>query len=193
MTFCIFKDVSSNCFLFFSDHTTTMWLRCTCYGSGIPCHVVQSKVQATVWCRSSLWSKCPPVPHGTPAPEHTVISSTLAAQVIQSDSMTVWIQKLQMEQSVWFYYLHLIFSKDTVQDQISPENRPLTLNILKQLELCRIVVQPRWVLVRQQPGTRVKPSSSNTTGKKIILKNLWHPLKKCTSSLIPYFKCFSVT
>lgn len=53
-----------------------------------------------------------------------------------------------MEQCIFgYYYLHLIFSKDTVQDQISPEHRPLTFNILKQLELCRIVVQPRWVLV----------------------------------------------
>lgn len=60
-----------------------------------------------------------------------------------------------MEQCVWFYYLFLIFSKDAVQDEVSPEHRPLTFNILKQLELCRIVVQPRWVLVTQQTGTVV--------------------------------------
>lgn len=35
----------------------------------IPCHVARHKVQATVWCRSSLGSESPPVPRGTPAPE----------------------------------------------------------------------------------------------------------------------------
>lgn len=34
----------------------------------IPCHWELNKVQATVWCRSSLLSKCPPVPRSTPAP-----------------------------------------------------------------------------------------------------------------------------
>lgn len=65
--------------------------------------------------------------------------------VFQRDSMTLRTQ----------YYLHLIFSKDTIQDEVSPEHRPLTFDILKQLELCRIVVQPRWVLMRQQPRTTV--------------------------------------
>lgn len=120
--------------------------------------------------------------------KHTVILFNITSETrhFQSDSMTVWIQyKLHMEQCIFgYYYLHLIFSKDTVQDQISPEHRPLTFNILKQLELCRIVVQPRWVLVWQQPGATVKPSSSND---RIVL----HQLQQLNTSKIPAFR-FSI-
>lgn len=56
--------------------------------------------------------------------------------------------------------LHLISGKDTIQDEISPEHGPLALDILEQLELCWIVVQPRWILGRKHPGNKAQPSSS---------------------------------
>lgn len=73
--------------------------------------------------------------------------------VPQRDSMTLWTQ----------WYLHLIFSKDTIQDEVSPEHGPLTFDILKQLELCRIVVQPRWVLMRQQAQNYTQLSHNNNS------------------------------
>lgn len=50
-------------------------------------------------------------------------------------------------QCVWFNYLNLISSKDAVEDEVSPEHRPLTFDVLKQFELRGIIVKPRWVLV----------------------------------------------
>lgn len=67
-------------------------------------------------------------------------------------------------EDMWFYHLHLVSSKDTIQDEVSPEDRPFTFNVLKQLELSRIVVQTSWVLVKQQP----KASSSNYTIHSLI-------------------------
>jgi len=55
-----------------------------------------------------------------------------------------------MHECVWFSYLHLIFSKDAVQDEIGPEHRPLTLDVLEQLEFGRIIVQSGRVLETQQ-------------------------------------------
>lgn len=51
-----------------------------------------------------------------------------------------------------FQYLHLILSKNAIEDEVSPEHRPLAFNVLKQLQLRRIVVQPSWVLGGQRFG-----------------------------------------
>lgn len=115
----------------------------SCFATFIPCHWGQHKVQATVWCRSSLWSKCPPVPRGTPAP---VWSTTSLAHMVHE-------QRFFRKKGT---YLHLILSEESIQDEISPEHRPLTFNILKQLELCWVVVQSRWVLMRQKSKNRTK-------------------------------------
>ena len=64
------------------------------------------------------------------------------------------------EVKIVYQCLHLIASKDTIQDEISPEHGPLALDILKQLEFCWIVVQPRWILVRKQPQNTAQSSSS---------------------------------
>lgn len=55
----------------------------------IPCHGEQNKVQATVWCRSSLLSKCPPVPHGTPAPAQITMSSVHTTH-LHSSKVAPW-------------------------------------------------------------------------------------------------------
>lgn len=65
--------------LYNSHKRIGMWLQSRCFAMFIPCHWEQNKVQATVWCRSSLLSKCPPVPRSTPAP---VWSTTPLAHMI---------------------------------------------------------------------------------------------------------------
>lgn len=72
----------------------------------------------------------------------------------------------QTRKSKWiirigFQYLHLIFSKNAIQNEVSPEHRPLTFNVLKELEFCGIVVQPRWILEGQQSRITAEPSSSD--------------------------------
>lgn len=124
-----------------------MWLQSRCFAMFIPCHWEQNKVQATVWCRSSLLSICPPMPRCTPAP---VWSTTPLAHITHLQPSR---KKTYMDQLVFLSYLHLILSEESIQDEVSPEHRPLTFNILKQLELCWVVVQPRWVLVRPKPET----------------------------------------
>lgn len=48
-------------------------------------------------------------------------------------------------------FIHLLFaaSEDPIQDKVRPKERPLTLDVLKDLQFCRLVVQSVWVLGRQ--------------------------------------------
>lgn len=55
-----------------------------------------------------------------------------------------------MGEFVCLIYLHMILSEESVQDEIRPEHRPLTFNILKQLELCWVVVQSSRVLKKKK-------------------------------------------
>lgn len=106
----------------------------------IPCQKGRRKVQAAVWCHSSLWSKCPPMPRGTPPP---VQENTVRLSPANWPDGHVKARGL-------FQYLHLILSKNAIEDEVSPEHRPLTFNVLKQLQLCGIVVQPSRVLEGQR-------------------------------------------
>lgn len=60
-----------------------------------------------------------------------------------------------------FQYLHLILSKNAIENEVSPEHRPLTFNVLKQLQLCGIVVQPRRILEGQRSRITAESSSSD--------------------------------
>ena len=46
-------------------------------------------------------------------------------------------------------YLLGAVDEDAVQDEVGPEQRPLTLDVLKQLQLCRLVIQAVWILQRK--------------------------------------------
>lgn len=43
-------------------------------------------------------------------------------------------------------YLLEAVAKDAVQDEVSPEERPLALDVFKELQLGRLVVEPVWIL-----------------------------------------------
>lgn len=82
-----------------------------------------------------------------------------------------------MDQCVLLFHLHMISSKDPVQDEVSPEHGPLTLDVLEQFEFCWIVVESGRVLVTQ----RAEPQTS-------LLK--YHTTYKYYSVLHFYFGCY---
>lgn len=45
-------------------------------------------------------------------------------------------------------HLLVAVNEDSIQDEVCPEQRPLTLDVLKQLQLRRLVVEPVRVLER---------------------------------------------
>lgn len=62
----------------------------------------------------------------------------------------------------------MITKKNAIEDEVGPEHRPLTLNILKQLELSGIVVQPRRILVRKIKSLNTFSCKNNITNMCII-------------------------
>lgn len=46
-------------------------------------------------------------------------------------------------------YLLEAVAKDAVQDEVSPEERPLALDVFKELQFGRLVVEPVWILEEQ--------------------------------------------
>lgn len=43
-------------------------------------------------------------------------------------------------------YLFRAVDKDAIQYEVGPEQRPLALDVLKQLQLCGLVIQSVWIL-----------------------------------------------
>lgn len=43
-------------------------------------------------------------------------------------------------------YLFRAADKDAIQYEVGPEQRPLALDVLKQLQLCGLVIQSVWIL-----------------------------------------------
>lgn len=55
--------------------------------------------------------------------------------------------------------------KNAVQYEVGPEQRPLTLDVFKQLQLCRLVIQTVWILeTRRRKSRIIRTMSAWTTG-----------------------------
>lgn len=47
-------------------------------------------------------------------------------------------------------YLFRAVDKNAIQYEVGPEQRPLTLDVLEQLQLCRLVIQSVWILEKKR-------------------------------------------
>lgn len=67
-----------------------------------------------------------------------------------TDDEEVWIRTVQNLMHTGVYYLFRAVNKNAIQYEVGPEQRPLTLDVLKQLQLCRFVIQSVWILEKQR-------------------------------------------
>lgn len=63
------------------------------------------------------------------------------------------------------HYLLRAVDKNAIQDEVRPEERPLTLYVLKQLQLRRLVIQSIWILHMKQSEHQVLRSSPKITSR----------------------------
>lgn len=66
--------------------------------------------------------------------------------------------------------------EDSVQDQVGPEKWPLTLDILKELQLCWLVVQSVWILDKKTQMIWLKTTTAMKTSGKRELTQEHSPL-----------------
>lgn len=55
--------------------------------------------------------------------------------------------------------------KNAIQYEVGPEQRPLALDVFKQLQFCRLVIQTVWILeTRRRKSSIIRTMSAWTTG-----------------------------
>lgn len=69
-------------------------------------------------------------------------------------------------------YLLRTVDEDAVQDEVGPEERPLTLDVFKQLQLCRLVVQAAGILETRGPYSSITERINPSTQAMFYCRNI---------------------